>query len=72
MSNKIRLGLEVSPQLWELISDLAERADMSKANLLRKAVALMEVAIEAHEGNKRLGVVDEEGMLEKEVVGICL
>jgi predicted transcriptional regulator len=69
---KIHFSLEMSPQLHDLITELAERTGQSKANLLRQAVALMEVAVEASEQGKAFGVFGEDGALEREVTGIGL
>lgn len=66
----IHLNLDVSPQLYDLLTDLADRANTSRANVLRQAVVLFEVALEAKEQGKRFGVVGEDGTLEKEVVGL--
>lgn len=71
MLSKIRFHLEVSPQLCELVTNLAEGAGISRGALLRRAIVLMEIAIEAHKENKILGIFNAEGKLEREIVVIC-
>jgi hypothetical protein len=51
---KIRLSLDVSPELYHLLESLAERTDESKSDVLRKAIVLMDVAVSASHDGKRL------------------
>lgn len=67
---KIRLSLDVSPELNETLDELAQKTGTTKSDILRKAIALMEVAVEAKEKHNRLGVFDEEQHLVREIVGI--
>ena len=51
---RIRLSLDVSPELYALLESLAERTDESKSDVLRKAIVLMDVAVTASQEGKRL------------------
>jgi predicted transcriptional regulator len=67
---RIRLSLDVSPELNELIEDLAGRTDGTKSDVLRRAIALMDVAVRANESGKRVGVADTDQGLTTEFVGL--
>lgn len=68
--SKIRLSLDVSPELNDTLGELAQKTGTTKSEVLRKAIALMEVAVEAKEKHNRLGILDEERHLVREIVGI--
>lgn len=56
---KVRLSLDVSPELYQLLESLAKRTDESKSDVLRKAIVLMDVAVKASQEGKRL-LVEEQ------------
>jgi hypothetical protein len=57
---KIRLSLDVSPELYSLLESLADRTDESKSDVLRKAIVLMDVAVNASQEGKRLLVTPSD------------
>lgn len=68
-----RLSFDVTPELNRVIEDLVEAThSRSKSELLRKAVALMTVAVEAKQNGEHLGIVasDRSDALTREIVGI--
>ncbi len=67
---RIRLSLDVSPELNNLIEDLARRTDGSKSDVLRRAIALMDVAVQANERGLKVGVADRGETLSTEFVGL--
>ncbi len=71
---KIRLSLDVSPELYALLESLAERTDESKSDVLRKAIVLMDVAVKASQEGKRLLVQDppqKNGQVNQtEIIGL--
>ncbi len=67
---KIRLSLDVSPELNETLDDLAMKTGTTKSDILRKAIALMEVAVDAKQHQNKLGILDEQRHLVREIVGI--
>lgn len=72
-SEKIRLSLDISPELNETLERLAKESHTSKSELLRKAIALVDVALEAKQHRQKLGVFetkDKEDHLLKEIVGL--
>jgi len=66
----VRLSLELSPDLNRLLDDLSERMHTSKSEVLRKAIGLIEVAVDAREKGKVLGIADKTTPLETRIVGI--
>jgi predicted transcriptional regulator len=68
--NKVRLSLDISPELNELLADLAYKMGGSKSDVLRKAIALMEIAVEAKRQGKKFGIAEKDQPLATEIVGI--
>jgi predicted transcriptional regulator len=66
----IRLSLDVSPELYETLNRLAAKLHSTKSDVLRKAVALLEVAVRAKEEHKKFGVATPDQTLETEIVGL--
>ena len=66
----IRLSLDVSPELYETLNTLAAKLHTTKSDVLRKAVALLEVAVRAKEEHKKFGVAAPDQALETEIVGL--
>jgi predicted transcriptional regulator len=70
MASTIRLSLEVSNELNQTLEEMAEQTCSSKSELLRKAIALMELAIRAKREGNRFGIATKDQQLATEVVGI--
>jgi predicted transcriptional regulator len=66
----IRLSLDVSPELNEALTQLAAKLNTTKSDVLRKAIALMEVAVRAKEERKMFGIAAPGQALETEIVGL--
>ena len=54
----------------EQSTSLAAKLHSTKSDVLRKAVALLEVAVRAKEEHKKFGVAAPDQTLETEIVGI--
>lgn len=67
---KVRLSLDVSPELNDTLERLAEATHGSKSEVLRKAIALMEVAVETRRAGKKLGIVEKGQPVATEIIGI--
>jgi predicted transcriptional regulator len=70
MADKVRLSLDVSAELNKTLEELADKTMGSKSDVLRKAIALMEVAVEAKEKGENVGVVNKKGELVTRIVGL--
>lgn len=66
---RVQINLDLSPELYETLNNLAEQINGDNAEVLLKAIALMEVAVEAKQQGKHIWIADENQNLEAEVVG---
>jgi hypothetical protein len=67
---KVRLTVDVSPELNETLDQLAGNAHLTKSEILRRAIALMKVAAQAHEKGQKLALIDKDQQALTEIVGI--
>ncbi len=68
---KTRLTLEFPARTGVLLESLMDRMGAtSKAEVLRKALALLDATVTAHEQGKRVGAVDAGQPLAIEFIGI--
>jgi predicted DNA-binding protein len=68
---KIRLSLDVSPELFATIDGLAKSTHSTKAAVLRKAIELIRIATEAKHHGQAMGIVDKKNKrLVREIVGV--
>jgi predicted transcriptional regulator len=67
---KVRLSLDISPELNALLEQLAIAIGGTKSEVLRKAIALMEVMVEAKKQGKKLGIAEKDQPLATEIIGI--
>ena len=69
-SRPVRLTLELSPDLNETLERLAGQICGTKSDVLRKSIALMEVAVKARAAGRAFGVAKPGTELATEIVGI--
>ncbi|WP_193195535.1 DNA-binding protein [Nostoc sp. MG11] len=69
-TQRIQINLDLSLELHETLNKLAQQINGDHAEVLLKAIALMEVAVEAKQKGKHLWIADENQNLETEVIGI--
>lgn len=69
-NQRIQISLDLSPELYETLKNVAQQLNGDTAEVLLKGIVLMEVAVEAKQKGKHLWIVDENQNLETEVVGI--
>jgi predicted transcriptional regulator len=67
---KVRLSLDISPELNALLESLAVTTGGTKSEVLRKAIALMEVAVDAKRRGLKLGLADKDQPLTTEIIGL--
>jgi Ribbon-helix-helix protein, copG family len=65
-----RLAMEVSSELAELLDKLAAKSHTTRTEVLRKAVALLDVLTQAKDVGRKIGILDENDKLIQEIVGI--
>jgi predicted transcriptional regulator len=67
---QIRLSLDVSSELNNILDQMAEKTHSSKSEVLRKSIALMEVAVDEKSKGNHLGVVSKDQKILKEIIGL--
>ena len=67
---KVRLSLDISPELNALLEQLASETGGTKSDVLRKAIALMEVAVDAKRRGLKLGLAEKDQTLTTEIIGL--
>lgn len=67
---KVRLSLDISPELNALLESLAVKTGGTKSDVLRKAIALMEVAVDAKRRGLKLGLAEKDQPLATEIIGL--
>ncbi len=67
---KIRLSLDISPEANALLETLASSIGGTKSDVLRKGIALMQVAIDAKRQGKKFGIAEKDQVLATEIIGI--
>ena len=66
----IRMSLEMSPEAYARLQQLAASIDGTESEVLSKAVALLEIALEAKRAGKKIGVASNGQQLEQEITGL--
>ncbi len=67
---RVRLSLDLSRELNETLDRLASEGGTTKSELLRKAIALVDVAAQAKRKHQRLAIVDEHQHVVSQIVGL--
>lgn len=64
----VRLSLDVSVELNALIKQLATDTTSTKSDVLRRAVTMLSVAVEAKRQGKKFGIVEKDQPLTTEII----
>lgn len=75
VQEKIQLSLDVSTEFYQTLETLAQKIsgnkkDKAVANVLLKAITLMEIAVKAEEESKSIWIADKDEKLDTKIVGI--
>jgi predicted transcriptional regulator len=66
--DRVRLNLDVSPELNETLEELAQKIGGTKTDVLRQALTLMQIVVMAKEEGKKFGIAEPEQPLATEIV----
>ena len=66
----VRLNVVISDDLALVLDQMAEESQTTKSELFRKALTLFEVAREGRRAGKKLALVDRDGHVATEIVGL--
>ncbi len=69
-SEKVRISLDISPELNRRLQTMARDIHGTKSDVLRKSLALMEVALQATKEGKKFGAAEHSDQLTTEVVDL--
>lgn len=67
---KIKLSLEVSPEFYTALQNLSSEIHISEGDVLKKAIALLKIAVEAEKRGQKMGIVEKEEPVDTEIVGV--
>ena len=68
---KVRLSLDVSPELNQRLEEMATATGSNKSDVLRKAIALMSVAVDARRNGEHILVSPQvPAGTAREIIGI--
>ncbi len=67
--NNVRLSLDVSSELNETLELVAQETHSSKSDVLRKSIALLEMAVREKKLGNHLGVFNDKQKIVKEIIG---
>ncbi|KYC38387.1 DNA-binding protein [Scytonema hofmannii PCC 7110] len=63
----VHFNLDLSPELNETLEELAEKIGGSKSDVLRQAIALMQIMVIAKEKGKKFGIAEPDQPLATEI-----
>jgi predicted transcriptional regulator len=66
----VRLNVNISENLNARLDELAQQSGTSKSELLRKAIALVDLAVTEKTRNNHLSVTNSDGKVLREIVGV--
>lgn len=69
-SNRVRLNLVITKQLDAMLEKLADEKGTNKSEILRKALALYELANDAKAHGNKMGIVSKDRQVLTEIIGL--
>lgn len=69
-ADKVRVSLDVSPEMNAKLQEMADAIGGTRSDVLRKSIALMDVAIAARQQGKKFGIAEKDQPLATEIIGI--
>ncbi|MDZ7965432.1 MAG: hypothetical protein RM368_10705 [Nostoc sp. DedSLP03] len=64
----VHLNLDLSPELNQILDELANKIGTSKSDVLRQAITLMQIMVIAKEETKKLGVPEANQLILNEII----
>jgi hypothetical protein len=69
-NRRIRLSLDVSPDFFNIIEEMAENSCTTKSEILKRGIVLLQVALSEKANGNHLGVVNNKQKVVKDIVGL--
>jgi predicted transcriptional regulator len=70
MAAKVRLNLQISEEINQVLEGIAEETGTTRTDVIRQALALMKVAHKARRDGKHIGLASNAAQLDTEIVGL--
>ena len=70
VNRKVRLNLDITEKLNRELERLAEVTGSTKADVMRRGLALAKVAIDEQARGHKLGILDQDRNVITEIVGV--
>lgn len=70
MSQVVRMSLNISPELAEKLEQMSEETHTSKSDIIRKALLIMDIAIDNKKKGNRLALVNKQDQKVSDILGI--
>jgi regulator of PEP synthase PpsR (kinase-PPPase family) len=70
VNEKVRLNLQVSQELNQLLEEIADTSGTNRTDVIRQALALMKVAHNAKKDGRHVGIVSDANKLDTEIIGL--
>jgi hypothetical protein len=66
----VKMSLHLSPETNDMLEQLSRDNHLTKSDLLRKSLALMQVALKNKKKGNHLVMVNDKGEKEGEIIGL--
>lgn len=66
----VKMSLHLSPETNDMLEQLSRDNHLTKSDLLRKSLALMQVALKNKKKGNHLVMINDKGEKEGEIVGL--
>ena len=70
MSQVVRMSLNMSPELNEKLEKMSREAHATKTDILKKAIFLMDIAMNSKKMGNQVAVVDKKGHKVSDILGV--
>jgi metal-responsive CopG/Arc/MetJ family transcriptional regulator len=70
MGSTVRLNVNITDELNRRLDQMSEKSGSSKSDLLRKAIVLMDLAVNENAKGNVLAVADKSHHVLREIVGV--
>lgn len=64
----VRLNLDLSPELNQILEELTRKIGGSKSDVLRQAITMMQIIVTAKEQIKKLGIAEADHLIANEII----
>ncbi len=64
----VRLNLDLSPELNQILEELSSQIGGSKSDVLRQAITMMQIIVTAKEQMKKLGITEADRLIANEII----